>query len=163
LTTTVTIKSPATIANLGPGFDIFALALERPFDVFKICLNESRSVGIKITGKCDSLPTVAEQNTAGLAALRFFERIGRPAGVDIEIVKSMPIGSGLGSSAASASAAVFGLNKLLGTGLTDLEMIEIASQGEVASAERPTPTTSPAASSAALSSSGATSRSTSSG
>jgi homoserine kinase len=129
----VTIKSPATIANFGPGFDIFALALERPFDVLKLYLNETRSVGIKISGRGDSLPTVAEKNTAGLAALRFFERAGRTAGVDIEIVKSMPVGSGLGSSAASAAATVYGLNKLLGTGLSEIEMIEIASRGEVAS------------------------------
>jgi homoserine kinase len=133
----VTIKSPATIANFGPGFDIFALALGGPFDVLKICLNETRSVGIRITGKGDSLPTAAEKNTAGLAALRFFERVGKPAGVDIEIVKSMPVGSGLGSSAASAAATVYGLDKLLGTGLSRIEMIELASQGEVASGGTP--------------------------
>lgn len=135
--TEITIKSPATIANFGPGFDIFALALERPFDILKIRLNEKGSVAIKVTGRNDALPTAAEKNTAGLAALHFFERAGRPPGADIEIVKNMPVGSGLGSSAASAAGAVYGLNKLLGTGLSEIEMIEIASRGEVASGGTP--------------------------
>ncbi len=135
--TGITIKAPATIANFGPGFDIFALALERPFDILKIRLNKSGAVGVRITGRNDALPTAAMQNTAGLAACHFFERVGRPAGVDIEIVKSMPVGSGLGSSAASAAGAVYGLNKLLGTGLNEMEMIEIASLGEVASGGTP--------------------------
>jgi homoserine kinase len=135
--TQITVKSPATIANLGPGFDIFALALERPFDLLKIRLNETGTVGIKVSGRGDSLPLAAMKNTAGLAALHFFERVGRPSGVDIEIVKSMPVGSGLGSSAASAAGAVYGLNKLLGTGLGETEMIEIASLGEVASGGTP--------------------------
>jgi homoserine kinase len=135
--TGITIKAPATIANFGPGFDIFALALERPFDILKIRLNKSGAVGVRITGWSDVLPTAAMKNTAGLAAIHFFERVGRPAGVDIEIVKSMPVGSGLGSSAASAAGAVYGLNKLLGTGLSEMQMIEIASLGEVASGGTP--------------------------
>jgi homoserine kinase len=135
--TSVTIESPASIANFGPGFDIFALALERPFDVLNIRLNDKRSIGISITGRGDSLPTAAEKNTAGLAALRFFERLGQPPGADIEIVKSMPVGSGLGSSAASAAAAVYGLNRLLGAGLSEIEMIELASEGEAASGGTP--------------------------
>jgi homoserine kinase len=135
--TQIAIKSPATIANFGPGFDIFALALERPFDVLKMHLNKSGAVSIRITGRGDALPTAAVKNTAGLAALHFFERVGRPSGVDIEIVKGMPVGSGLGSSAASAAGAVYGLNKLLGTRLSEVEMIEIASLGEVASGGTP--------------------------
>lgn len=129
----ITLRAPATIANFGPGFDIFALALKKPFDVLKIRLGRSDSIAISVTGRKEVLPTAAEKNTAGLAALHFFQRVGKPAGVEIEIVKEMAAGAGLGSSAASAVASVYGLNKLMQAGLSDHEIIEVASHGEVAS------------------------------
>jgi homoserine kinase len=135
--TAITLRAPATIANFGPGFDIFALSLKKPHDVFKIRVNETDSITIKVKGGDGIIPTSAEKNTAGLAALRFFEKIKAKAGVEIEIIKEMAAGAGLGSSAASAAASVYGLNRLMNAGLTDLELIEIASQGEVASGGTP--------------------------
>lgn len=137
----ILLRAPATIANFGPGFDVFALALAGPHDSFRITRREAGGgVGriiVKITDGGDPLPTEPEKNTAGLAAIHFFKETGVRGGVEIEIIKKMPIASGLGSSAASAVAAVFGLNQLYGTGLGDTEIIEIASCGEVASGGTP--------------------------
>ena len=129
----ILLRAPATIANFGPGFDVFALALAAPSDAFRLRRTDAPGVAVRIVDGADALPTEPERNTAGLAALRFFETTGRRGGVEIEIHKAMPIGSGLGSSAASAVAAAFGLDRLFGTGLAAPDLIEIASQGEAAS------------------------------
>jgi len=129
----IILRAPATIANFGPGFDIFALALKQPFDVLKIRLNHTNSIIIKVTGGDEIIPTVVEKNTAGLATIHFFKKIKASVGVDIEIIKEMTTCAGLGSSAASAVASVYGLNRLLNASLTNNELIEIASIGEKAS------------------------------
>ena len=131
--TEIRLQAPATIANFGPGFDIFGLALDAPRDLFRIRRTETEGIRVKIVDGRDDLPTEAEKNTAGLAAIHFFKKLGLPARAEIEIIKKMPAGAGLGSSAASAAAAVFGLDKLFRAGLADTAIIEIASQGEVAS------------------------------
>lgn len=129
----IRLQAPATIANFGPGFDIFALALERPFDRFRLRLNDSGTIAVRIIGEEEGIPTSPESNTAGLAAIHFFQKISSRAGVEIEIVKHMRSGSGLGSSAASAAATVFGLNRLFGGPLPECDLIDIASRAEVAS------------------------------
>jgi homoserine kinase len=127
------LRAPATIANFGPGFDVFALALDAPFDRFRIRRTDDPGVTVRIVDGAETLPTEPDRNTAGLAALHFFKTTGVRGGAEIEIHKAMPIASGLGSSAASAVAAAFGLDRLFGTGLAPADAIEIASQGEAAS------------------------------
>jgi homoserine kinase len=122
----VIVKAPATIANFGPGFDVFALALEEPYDIVKVRLNDKNSINIKIV-------TSVKNNTAGLAATRFFEETNHSKGVDVEITKRMKPCAGLGTSGASAVASVYGLNILFGSDLSHEEIIEIASEGEIAS------------------------------
>jgi len=129
----IILKAPATIANFGPGFDIFALALEEPYDILKAKLNNTNSINIKVAGIDEGIPTSTENNTAGLAAIRFFEKLNPPAGVDVEIRKRMKSCAGLGSSGASAVACVYGLNSLFRANLRHNEIIEIASHGEIAS------------------------------
>ncbi|MFP4081481.1 MAG: homoserine kinase [Candidatus Aminicenantes bacterium] len=126
----IIIRAPATIANFGPGFDIFALALKEPHDVLKLRLNNTNSINIRITGRPEPLPTEAEKNTAGLAAIHFFKKVRLAAGVDVEIRKKIISGAGLGTSGASAAACVYGLNKLLKSHLNPEEMIDIARKGE---------------------------------
>ena len=129
----ILLRAPATVANFGPGFDIFALALKEPYDILKIRLNETKSITIKITGGTEDLPVSAERNTAGLAALQFLEKMNLSTGIDVEIKKGMKTGSGLGSSGASAVSCIYGLNRLLNTKLGYNEIIDIARKGEVAS------------------------------
>lgn len=126
--------APASIGNLGVGFDTLGMALERPGD--EIIVRPSATPGLKITkitGAKGKLPTDPEQNTAGVAALRLLESLGRPnEGIELEIHKKMPSGSGLGSSAASAAAAVLAVSELLRTGLSKRELLHFACLGEAA-------------------------------
>ncbi len=131
------LRAPATTANVGPGYDIFALALEEPFDEIKLKLNNSEKIYIKLAGEKQDIPLDPNDNTAGLAILELLKRKNIKQGIDLQIIKKMPSGCGLGTTGASASACVFGLDKLLDLGLSNNEMIDIARFGEVASGGSP--------------------------
>jgi homoserine kinase len=133
----ITLRSPATSANVGPGYDIFALALKEPYDEIKLSLNNSDKIEITVIGDAPNIPTTVEDNTAGLAVLELFKRKNISQGVKIEIKKKMPSGGGLGTTGASAGAAIYGLNKLLKLNLSSNELIDIARMGEVASGGSP--------------------------
>jgi homoserine kinase len=131
------LKGPATIGNVGPGFDIFALSLKKPFDEFTIELIDSKEITVEIKGNVPGLPTTPMDNTGSLAIIHMLEELGINEGIQITIEKKMPIGSGLGSSGASAAACVYGVNRLLNLGLGENEMVDIARKGEVASGGSP--------------------------
>ncbi|MFN3394156.1 MAG: homoserine kinase, partial [Candidatus Thermochlorobacter sp.] len=98
--------APATVANVGAGFDILGFALHEPGDEVVARFNESGKVRItRITGDNGKLPTDAALNTAGIAVMKLLEHLRLKQGIDLEVHKKMPLGSGLGSSAASAVAA----------------------------------------------------------
>jgi homoserine kinase len=129
----ITIRAPSTVANLGPGFDIFALALEHPYVELRIQLNDTDSIRINTDGCHEDMPDDPKENCAGLAIIDLLKRVDHSTGVLIEPRKTITVGAGLGSSGACASAAVYGLNKLLALNLGSDQMIEIASHGEIAS------------------------------
>lgn len=110
----IKVFAPATVANVACGFDIMGLALNQPGDEVEMELTETSGVIIAdITGDQGKLPRETEKNTVGVAVARLFEDRGIEAGVSIVLHKHMPLGSGLGSSAASAVAGVFAANELL--------------------------------------------------
>lgn len=129
----ITVRAPGTVANLGPGFDIFALALEHPYIELRMELTDTRSITFKLDGCREDIPDDPEKNCAGLAIMDLVKQANDNIGVSVELLKTISIGSGLGSSGACASAAVYGMNRLLELDLSCNEMIEIASHGEVAS------------------------------
>ncbi|NQV17678.1 MAG: homoserine kinase [Armatimonadetes bacterium] len=131
------LRVQATIGNVGPGYDIFALSLDEPCDEIKIGLNNSKKIVIKIIGDNQNIPVAIDENTAGLAISELLKRKNISFGVSLEIIKKMPSGCGLGTTGASAAACVFGLNKLLDLNLSGNEMIDIARRGEVASGGSP--------------------------
>lgn len=108
------VFAPATVANVGPGFDIFGFAIEGMGDVVAARKTVGPGVFIKkITGDGGQLPYEPHKNTASIAALGFLERLGiQDAGIELELEKGMPINSGLGSSGASAVAGAFAALKL---------------------------------------------------
>lgn len=124
--------APASIGNVGLGFDIMGLCLEKPGD--EVIARKSNTPGLritKITGAGGKLSYNIDQNTAGVAARSLLEQLGEPdRGVELEIHKKMPFGSGLGSSAASAAAAVLAVSELLRTGLSKRELLRAACLGE---------------------------------
>ncbi|OFX19906.1 MAG: homoserine kinase [Bacteroidetes bacterium GWA2_31_9] len=131
------LKAPATSANVGPGYDIFALALEEPYDEFELSLNNSDKISLEIIGNTQNIPIDISENTGSLAISELFKRKNIVQGVHIKIIKTMPSGGGLGTTGASASACIYGINKLLDLGLNNNELIDFARLGEVASGGSP--------------------------
>jgi homoserine kinase len=130
----VTVKAPATSANLGPGFDVFGLALQKPNDKVAITLIP-KGVKIEVTGiSAETISTEPEKNTAGLVASHMLKEFSLRTGVHIKIEKGILPGMGLGSSAASAAAVAYGLNHMFNLKLDKNELIRLAAKGEVASA-----------------------------
>lgn len=121
----------ATVANVGCGFDILGFALQSPGDEVTAELSSQPGVVIKgIEGDNQRLPLNPQKNTAGVSVLKFLEHIGAKEGVALFLRKKMPLGSGLGSSAASAAAALFAVNHLFGSPLTTRELVPFAMEGE---------------------------------
>ncbi len=130
----VTVKAPATSANLGPGFDVFGLALESPTDEVTLTLAEG-GIGIKVTGvQAGTISTMPERNTAGVVASYMMKEFSLKTGLTINIKKGICPSRGLGSSAASAAAVAYGLNQMFSLNLTNEQLIRLAAKGEVASA-----------------------------
>lgn len=135
--------APATVANLGPGFDLLGLAVEGLGDT--VLARFGTQPGVRIAavtlhdGAPDSegrLPLDPRRNAAGIAAIETLRRAGIEASVELEVRKGLPIGSGLGSSAASAVAGAYATNLLLGSPLRKSELIEPCLAAEEAVAGR---------------------------
>jgi len=130
----VIVKAPATTANLGPGFDVFGMALEHPNDKVTI-IPVSKDIKIKVSGlAADTIPIDPEKNTAGVVAKAILEESSLKTGLMIKLEKGILPSVGLGSSAASAAAVAFGLNHLFNLELDHKQLIQLAAKGEVASA-----------------------------
>jgi len=127
----VRVFAPATVANVASGFDVLGFALESPGDAALLTRTGEKGVRVRsITGDDGRLPTDPKKNTAAVAAAAFLERIGNPFGVDVELEKRMPLSSGLGSSAASAVAAVAAANLLAGTPMSPTELLPFTIEAE---------------------------------
>lgn len=125
----IKIFAPATIANVSCGFDVLGMCLNNIGDQMLITKTTEKNIRIsKITGQ--DLPLSINKNVAGVAVLAMLKNIETNCGFDIEIYKNIKPGSGIGSSAASAAGAVFGVNKLLGEPFSLQELISFAMQGE---------------------------------
>jgi homoserine kinase len=125
----IKIFCPATIANLSCGFDVLGLCLENVGD--EMIIKKSQERGIRITKIVGAdLPLETHKNVAGVAALAILEAVETPFGFEIEIYKNIKAGSGIGSSAASAAGAVFGINELLGNPFSRKKLVEFAMKGE---------------------------------
>jgi homoserine kinase len=127
----IKIFAPASVSNVGPGFDMMGFALHEPGDEIKVKLNNRKEIRItKITGDDNRLPYDICKNTTTVAVTSLLKKYELNVGLDVEIHKKMGIGSGLGSSAASAVGGVFAVNKLLDLDLSNYELLEHALAGE---------------------------------
>ena len=128
---TVKAFAPATVANVCCGFDILGFAVDSPGDVVILTLKDEPGVIVKrIVGDGGRLPLASNQNTASVAVQSFLKARGSNTGIEIELFKNLPLGSGMGSSAASAVAALVGINHLFGNPLTREELIPHAMEAE---------------------------------
>lgn len=125
----IRIFCPASVSNLSCGFDVLGLALDDVGDEMVIKRNLSGTIRIMQT-EGSPIPLDTDQNVAGVAARSLLEHLGSKEGFDISIAKRIKPGSGIGSSAASASGAVWGINELLGKPFSSSELIALAMDGE---------------------------------
>ena len=130
MVSSITVKAPSSTANLGPGFDVFGLAVNAFYD--KVTLTKTKS-GITIITD-GNVPTNPENNTAGLVVKNMKKKFKINQGIEVKIEKGVPAGFGMGSSAASAAAAAVAFDKLFGLKLDDDSLVEFAGSGEKASA-----------------------------
>lgn len=127
----IKVFAPATVANVSCGFDVLGFAVDNPGD--EVILKGKSTPGIKIvkiTGDEGRLSLDPQKNTVGVSVQNFLKHIGSKQGIEISLNKKMPLGSGLGSSAASAVAGVFAVNQLLGEPMTQEELLPFAMEGE---------------------------------
>src|SRR5262245_61533001 len=132
------VFAPATVANIGPGFDVLGLALSRPGDLLDAELSEAPGVEIvEVTGDGGRLSRDAMRNVAGRAAADVLRRTGSTKGLRLWLHKQMPLASGLGSSGASSAAGAVAANEILGRPLSPREVVLSAMEGECAASGTP--------------------------
>lgn len=128
----IKVFAPATVANVVCGFDVLGFAINAPGD--EVIMRKVEAPGIritKITGDDGRLPLDPAKNTVSASVQHYLNHIRQPdLGLEIELHKKMPIGSGLGSSSASTVAGLFAVNALLGGLLSNRELIPFAMKGE---------------------------------
>ena len=126
-----TAFAPASVSNVACGFDIMGFALEEPGD--RVTVRRASERGVRIVGihpEGLTLPYDAASNTAGAPVIAMLEASGADTGLEIEIHKGLPVGSGIGSSAASAVAAALACDRVLGTEYTHEKLLDFALAGE---------------------------------
>ncbi|HCN24340.1 MAG TPA: homoserine kinase [Candidatus Marinimicrobia bacterium] len=127
----VKVFSPASIGNIGPGFDVLGLAIDGLGDTVEAREISGNEVVIENIFNADhDISNDPDKNTAGIAAKETLRALGIKNGVGLILTKGMPSGSGLGSSAASAAAGAYAVNKLFNGGLSEDELILAAMKGE---------------------------------
>jgi homoserine kinase len=130
----IRVEAPASSANLGPGFDVFAIALDKPRDAVRLRIGSSsgaRGPSVKmasVTGL--EVPRAEAENGACIVCLEMAKQLGVLKEITVDLEKKVPIGRGMGSSGASAAAAAVAMNELLELGLTSDELIFYAGKGE---------------------------------
>jgi homoserine kinase len=125
--------APATVSNVACGFDVLGFALDQPGDLVLAGPSDRSGVVIAaIEGDEGRLSTDPARNTAGAAALALLTRLETTRGVTLTLHKGLPLESGVGSSGASAVAAVVAVNELLGRPAPLEVLFECAMAGEQA-------------------------------
>ncbi|MFC1959664.1 homoserine kinase, partial [Chloroflexota bacterium] len=126
-----TAYAPATVANLGIGFDILGLALAAPGDTVTAEVTDQPGITLqKIIGDNGLLPTEPSKNTACVAAYHVLKTIAPEKGLTLTLTKNLPLASGLGSSAASAAAGAVAANAALGSPLAQEDLLPACVEAE---------------------------------
>ncbi|MDR3132554.1 MAG: homoserine kinase [Prevotellaceae bacterium] len=125
----IKIFSPATVANVACGFDVLGFALHTPGDQISMALNNTGRIELHDQTPY-RLPLTPEKNVTAVALQSMLDALHSQQGFTITFLSKIMPGSGVGSSAASAAAAVFGANELLGRPFTRPQLVPFAMQGE---------------------------------
>lgn len=126
---TITVHSPASVANLVCGFDILGMALEEPYDIMTLSLSDNPGIRISHTDSFN-LPCEPSENVAGAALFEMMKETGEGPGFDLVVHKQIKPGSGLGSSAAGSAGVVVAANHLLDNRFSNADLVRFAMAGE---------------------------------
>jgi homoserine kinase len=133
-----TASAPASIGNVGVGFDILGQAFDAARDLVTAVRDEKPGVRLmQVSGLVSSLPNAPEKNTALAAAQAVLAAAGSPCGMRLSIVKGVPLAAGMGGSAASAVAGAAAANALLGGPFELEELLPFALEGERVASDPP--------------------------
>ena len=127
----------ASTANLGPGYDVFGLGLDACKDRVEISKvqNKAKRITIRMSGEHgEKIPSRTEANSAGIVIKKMSEDFGLDYRLNVDILKGVPTGYGMGSSAASAAAAAMAFDGLFDLKIKKTKLVEYAAEGEIASA-----------------------------
>lgn len=131
-------SAPASIGNVGVGFDVLGQAFDAVRDT--VTARRAAKPGVRlgvVTGIVDSLPSRPDDNTALAAAAAVLKAGGADFGVVLDIDKQIPVSAGMGGSAASAVAAAAAVNALLPAPFKTADLLPFAMEGETVSADPP--------------------------
>ncbi|MGQ1909198.1 homoserine kinase [Marinifilum sp. RC60d5] len=126
----VKIFAPGSVSNVGCGFDILGFAIDGVGDEMILKKNDKNAIIIDPVKDYENLPTDPKKNVAGVAIQALLDDLNSDQGFDVEIIKNIKPGSGIGSSAASAAGAVVAVNELLGKPYTKMQLVDFAMKGE---------------------------------
>lgn len=129
-----TALAPSSTANLGPGYDVFGMALDALYDRVTVTRQKGSNATITIKMSDASISTAPESNSAGLVVKRMTKEYGIKDSLEVKVKKGVPAGYGMGSSAASAAAAAVAFDGLYKLKIKKEKLVEYAAEGEVASA-----------------------------
>ncbi len=125
----IKVFAPATVANLGCGFDVMGMAIDGTGDLLEVSVEDGSGLSIVNRSNVD-LPDDIEANVMTPAIRALLAEYGRDMRVEVTVLHKILPGSGIGSSAASSAGAVFGLNELLGRPFTEADLVRFAMEGE---------------------------------
>lgn len=128
LRNTVTVRVPATTANLGPGFDCLGMAL----NIYNtVTIAKSHRFNITITGEGEEILSHDKDNLVHRAITKLFDKIGQPVpDLQIDCHNGIPIARGLGSSTAAIAAGLVAANSLLGNIMSKEELLQLGIEME---------------------------------
>ncbi len=131
MTKTIRAFAPATVANVSCGFDILGFAIDELGDQVEVRLSEEPGLRVtKIEGDGGRLPYEADKNTCTVAIQSMLNELQYNGGMEVSLFKGLPLGSGMGSSAASAAAALVAANALLGYPFDKKSLVNFAIEAE---------------------------------
>lgn len=126
----IKVFAPASIANICAGFDVLGVALESIGDFVTVTKTQDKKFTFSVDTKIINLPVAENKNIAAHVAKLMIEELKIDFGIEMILHKNMPVGSGMGSSAASSVAAAFAVNALLPKPLAKKALLPFALEGE---------------------------------
>lgn len=128
----IAVDAPASSANLGSGFDVFAIGLKDPRDRIELCVSESQQRVISLNYTNGYVFPNSDITAAGAVVKAIAKKFDIKSNIDVTVNNRIPIGVGLGSSAASSVGTAVAMNRLFGLGLTEERLLSYAVEGEFA-------------------------------